>query len=88
MSLSDLECLAHSNNVPKLILVPLIVIESNDAISSGVIEDYVLLLWVTLKKLGDVDDGVNMQRGFWTRNVEILKIVCDGREMWDREWRS
>ena len=64
MSLSDLECLAHSNDVPKLILVPLIGIEPKDASSSDVLQYFVLLLQVMLKKLQDVGYGATCQIGF------------------------
>ena len=38
MSLSDLECMSHSNYVLKLILVPLIDIEPKDVSSSDVLQ--------------------------------------------------
>ena len=44
MRFLDLECLVHSNDVPKLILVPIIGIESKDASSSGFLKDCALLL--------------------------------------------
>ena len=53
MSLFDLECLKHSNDVPNIISVTLLRIESKDASSSGVLEDCVLLLQVVLNKMED-----------------------------------
>ena len=60
--------------------MPLIGIEPNDYSSSGFLEDCVLLLKATLKKLQDVGDGATRQIGFWMRNVEKPKLVFDGRE--------
>ena len=57
-------------------LVPLVGIESKDVSSSGALEDCLLLLKVTLKKLKDVRDGATLQIVFFTRNMEKPKLVC------------
>ena len=54
VSLFDLECLTHSNDVPNIILVTLLGIESKDASSSSVLKDCILLLQVALNKIQDV----------------------------------
>lgn len=79
ISLSDLECVAHSNDVPKLILVPLIGIESKGSISSVVLQYFLLLFQAVFKKLQDVSYDVSCGICFWTWNVEIPKPVCGGR---------
>ena len=81
----DLECLAHSNDFLKIIVVSLIGIKAKDYSSSDVLKDCVLLLHFTFKKLQDVGDGVTHGIGLWTRNVERPKLTCDVRERWYNE---
>lgn len=47
----DLDCLRNSNDVPNIILATLLGIEYKDASSSGLLEDYVLLLQLVLNKI-------------------------------------
>ena len=54
LTLSDLEPLTDTNDIPELVLVPLVNVESRDASSTDVLEDCISLIQIMLKKLQDV----------------------------------
>ena len=77
MIMLDLESRKDVNEVSKLIVVPLIGVKSEDASSSGVLENVVLFLQFMLKKLEHVVDSLTRRIHLWARNAEGPKKLCN-----------
>ena len=82
--MSHLEALVDSNDVPELLLVRVVGVESRDVTSTDVLEGYLSFLQVLWKKLQGTTDGVSHRVGFWTHNAEgpehKVDLVWDMKE--------